>query len=251
MINSPLWPCLFLSARTPSIAAPATDRPVGQTVGMRCSITRCTARDFRAATAASPRSSLRSDGPAPDYGLSLAVIDQSARMVARTRPVSRETWEFRLRRSPAPRRRLNPWPVAALGICARPISLARAAPHQRGTVQFRESAAGSTPESGEWRVPERRRSWPDGAVVGPARGHSVDLSAARVFMGRVARTSQRCPKQHRHGGQNETTSSTTAPRSAWWLQCVNRASAAAPLAIFPRRQSTRRGARGSVVATRC
>jgi hypothetical protein len=32
------------------------------------------------------------DGPAPDYGLSLAVIDLSARMVARSRPVSRETW---------------------------------------------------------------------------------------------------------------------------------------------------------------
>jgi hypothetical protein len=32
------------------------------------------------------------DGPAPDFGLSLAVIDLSARMVARSRPVSRETW---------------------------------------------------------------------------------------------------------------------------------------------------------------
>jgi hypothetical protein len=33
------------------------------------------------------------DGPAPDYGLAIAVIDLSARMVARSRPISRETWE--------------------------------------------------------------------------------------------------------------------------------------------------------------
>jgi hypothetical protein len=32
------------------------------------------------------------DGPAPDFALSLAVIDLSARMVARS-PVSRETWQ--------------------------------------------------------------------------------------------------------------------------------------------------------------
>jgi hypothetical protein len=33
------------------------------------------------------------DGLTPDYGLSLAVIDLSARMVARSRPVGRKTWE--------------------------------------------------------------------------------------------------------------------------------------------------------------
>jgi hypothetical protein len=33
------------------------------------------------------------DGPAPDYGLSLAVVDLSAAMRARTRPISFETWE--------------------------------------------------------------------------------------------------------------------------------------------------------------
>jgi hypothetical protein len=33
------------------------------------------------------------DGPAPDYGLGLAVIGLDAHMVARSRPFSRETWD--------------------------------------------------------------------------------------------------------------------------------------------------------------